>query len=150
MDVDNTQMTEWVEKLEKLASEDKEQIFDATLTDVGRRFLAKVKMRTPVSPGGGQLRRGWSEGNTKTEHSGSTYSITITNPVEYAEYVEYGHRQHVGQFVPGLGEDGKGRRLVKPWVEGQFFTTRTSEEMRPDFEQIIQKRLNKWLEGEME
>lgn len=42
--------------------------------------------------------------------------------LDYAPHVEYGHRQNVGQFVPVLK-----RRLVKPYIEGQYFLKRNKD-----------------------
>ena len=51
---------------------------------------------------GGTLRRGWTgekrasaqgyADSLTVNHFGDTYVIEIVNPVEYASYVEYGHR----------------------------------------------------------
>ena len=69
---------------------------------------------------GGTLHRGWTarthdeaaSGGSKmnaTDYanalpiskSGSTYTIEVINPVEYASYVEFGHRKPNGGWVPG-------------------------------------------------
>ena len=33
--------------------------------------------------------------------SGNAYTVEVINPVEYASYVEYGHRTTKGGWVPG-------------------------------------------------
>ena len=92
--------------------------------ELAARLLAKVIKRTPVgqypkSSGktGGTLRRGWTgaknqsasayAGNLKVNHYGGVYVIEIINPVEYASYVEFGHRTRGGAG----------------WVEGKFMLT---------------------------
>lgn len=45
---------------------------------------------------------------------GNTFTVGVSNNLEYAEDYEYGHRQEVGKFVPALG-----KRLKKSFVKGQ-------------------------------
>lgn len=45
---------------------------------------------------------------------GNTFTVGVSNNLEYAEDYEYGHRQEAGRFVPALG-----KRLKKPFVKGQ-------------------------------
>lgn len=70
------------------------------------RCMLKTKMRTPVDTG--LLRNSWQLSNV-FKKSNSEYYIVLFNPVLYASYVEYGHRQEVGRFVPQIG-----KRLKSP------------------------------------
>ena len=105
-----------LEELEKGKARDK--FFEDCAKEMAARLLSLVKPKTPVgvyddpSRKGGTLRRGWTGGkNTdaeafakslEIEKSGKTYTITVENNVEYAPYVEYGHRTRGGKgFVPG-------------------------------------------------
>lgn len=124
--------------------------------ELAARLLAKVIKRTPVgqypaSSGkkGGTLRRGWtsqkgqgSDGlNTrgasqfvdtlKVHHYGDTYVIEIVNPVEYASYVEFGHRtvNHKG------------------WVEGKFMMTISEQEIQKIAPKVLENKLKKFLGG---
>lgn len=45
---------------------------------------------------------------------GNTFTVGVSNNLEYAEHYEYGHRQEVGKFVPAIG-----KRLKKSFVKGQ-------------------------------
>ncbi len=45
---------------------------------------------------------------------GNTFTVGVSNNLEYAEDYEYGHRQEVGKFVPAIG-----KRLKKSFVKGQ-------------------------------
>ena len=36
---------------------------------------------------------------------GDTYKVEIVNPVHYASYVEYGHRQEPGRYVAAIGKN---------------------------------------------
>ena len=103
---------------------------------------------------GGTLRRGWTGGkdinaseikgyanSLNVQHIGGNYNITITNPVEYASYVEYGHRQTPGRYVPQLG-----RRLKKGWIEGKFMLTDSEDELRREAPKALENKLKKKLE----
>lgn len=88
---------------------------------------------------GGTLKRGWTAGvdqdavsfvnQLSVTHTGNEFHIEIINPVEYASYVEYGHRT----------------RNHKGWVEGQFFLTIPEEEIRQAAPAILERKLQKFL-----
>ena len=88
---------------------------------------------------GGTLRRGWRADIRK---SGSNYIAVISNAVPYAIYVEYGHRQTPGRYVPALG-----KRLVKSWVPGKFMLTISEQELQQIAPQIIKGVYDKFLGG---
>ena len=99
---------------------------------------------------GGTLRRGWTGGKKvkaedyaqelKVHHIGNNYVIEIVNPVEYASYVEYGHRQTPGRYVPALG-----KQLVQGWVKGKFMLTVSEEEIQRDAPRVLENKLKKKL-----
>ena len=60
--------------------------------------------------------------------------------VAYAPYVEYGHRQTPGRYVPAIG-----KRLVKSWVEGQHFLKISEDELQGIAPQILQTLLDNFL-----
>lgn len=64
-------------------------------------------------------------------HFGDTYVIEVINPVEYASYVEFGHRT--------AGGNG--------WVEGRHMLTISEEEIKRDASGILEAKLKKWLAG---
>lgn len=111
--------------------------------ELAARLLAKVIKRTPVgvytNRVGGTLRRGWTANksqaasayvnNLKVNHFGDQFVIEIVNPVEYASYVEYGHRT----------------RNHKGWVEGKFMLTISSQELQQATPGILEKKLQKKL-----
>lgn len=107
---------------------------------------------------GGTLRRGWTantqeeaaSGNgqptageiteyangLKISYTGGIYTIEIVNPVEYASYVEYGHRQQKGRFVPAIG-----KKLVRSWSAGKLMLTISEKEIQSSAPRILEKRL---------
>ena len=135
--------------LEKLNQEQVDLFIDACAKELAARRLAKVIKRTPVgdypnSSGkkGGTLRRGWTGGKTQSavayadsltiHHFGDAYVIEIVNPVEYASYVEFGHRT----------SNHKG------WVNGRFMLTISEQEIQQAAPAIIEKKLMKQM-GEL-
>lgn len=135
--------------MEKLNQEQVDLFIDACAKELAARLLAKVIKRTPVgdypnSSGkkGGTLRRGWTGGKNSSavayadsltiHHFGDAYVIEIINPVEYASYVEFGHRtaNHKG------------------WVNGRFMLTISEQEIQQAAPAIIEKKLMKQM-GEL-
>ena len=141
--VDFSELKDFVKRVEKEFSEDKVQKFvEACAKELAARLLTKVIKRTPVgvykNRVGGTLRRGWTaeEQQDVTAYvkslnviqNGDTYTIEIVNPVEYAPYVEFGHRTVNGG-----------------WVEGLFMLTISEQEIREAAPKILEKKLQKEL-----
>lgn len=130
----------------------------------GEKYLRRVKSSTGKM--GGTLRRGWTsktheeaeKGNgtpdatmaaqyaqsLKINHNGNNLVIEIVNPVEYASYVEYGHRQTPGRYVPAIG-----KRLKQGWVAGKFMLTISEQEVQEIAPNVLQAKITKFLKGVM-
>lgn len=91
---------------------------------------------TPVD--NGTLRRGWIVGDIIKQ--GDIYKIEIINPTEYASYVEYGHRQESGRYVPAIG-----KTLKKGWVPGQFFMQKSIQEVENLTPKTLEDEIKKYL-----
>ena len=135
--VDFKGLEKFAEKLNKLNQEQINQFSEAAIKELAARLLRKVKFRTPVgeypnSTGkkGGTLRRGWTIGEVVKTDEG--YTIEVINPIEYASYVEFGHRT----------------RNHKGWVEGRFMLTVSEQELEADAPRILENKLNKFM-GEL-
>ena len=111
---------------------------------------------------GGALRRGWTAetheeavagsgeptasdildfaNNIEVVEQGQSFWVTIKNPVFYASFVEYGHRQQAGRYVPQLG-----KRLKASWVNGQFMLKISADELKANAPAIIERKLRQWL-----
>ena len=134
-----------LEELEKGKARDK--FFEDCAKELAARLLSLVIPKTPVgvyddpSRKGGTLRRGWTGGkNTdaeafakslEIEKSGNTYTITVENNVEYAPYVEYGHRTRGG----------------KGFVQGKHMLETSEQELKALSPKILQDKLEKFLKG---
>lgn len=102
-----------------------------------RTFLSKngaIKQKYWAGYQGGTLRRGWTVGDI--QKMGGSYEIEIINPTEYASYVEYGHRQTPGRYIPALG-----KRAKKAWVPGKFMLTISEKEIKNLAPKLIEKKL---------
>lgn len=150
---DFRQLKRLQEKLNRLQVNDIDKFCEECAKELAARLLAKVIKRTPVGqyPGtgknGGTLRRGWTaateaeaqgKGRTNVKSyaeslqitkTGNVYQIEIINPVNYASYLEFGHRtrNHAG------------------WVNGIFMLTISEQELESQSSQILERKLQKYL-----
>ncbi|MCK1998921.1 HK97 gp10 family phage protein [Psychrobacillus psychrodurans] len=145
---DFRQLKRLQKKMEKLQSGDFDKFCEEAAKELSARLLGKVIRRTPVDDG--VLRRGWTVqtesqaqagGNPKNVKAyaeslivtkvGNTYEIEVINPVNYASYVEFGHRtaNHAG------------------WVNGRFMLTISEQELDAQAPKILEKKLMKFLGG---
>ena len=144
-------------QLNKIQAGDVDDFVESCAKELAARLLSKVIKRTPVgdypkSSGkkGGTLRRGWtsqqsgsgSEGmktsgaagyvdSLKINHYGGFLVIEIVNPVEYASYVEFGHRT----------ADHEG------WVQGRFMLTISEQEIQEIAPKVLEAKIKKYLAG---
>ncbi len=155
---DFSELRKYADKLEKLTDADINDLCVKCSRQLAARLLALVIPRTPVgnypaSSGkkGGTLRRGWTSStqnraqaandigdaavkaatwakNLRVHKSGNLYTIEIKNPVEYASYVEFGHRTVSGG-----------------WVDGKYMLTISEERLKQISPAVLQRMINKKL-----
>lgn len=136
--VDTTEIERWKRQINSLSGVAKEQFFTDCLNELANRFLALVVPRTPAKSG--VLRKGWINGMGSPTSSGTTHQIIVTNDTPYASYVEYGHRQEPGRYVPAIG-----KRLVASWVNGQHFQQGAEDDLSKVAPGVVQGKLNMYL-----
>lgn len=148
-----SEMKKLQEQLNRIRQDNVQAFVDACAKELAARLLSKVIKRTPVGnyprgtgKKGGTLRRGWTAQNSssdgvhtnsaaqyadslKINHFGNMVVIEIVNPVEYAPYVEYGHRtaNHRG------------------WVQGKFMLTISEDEIREIAPKVLESRIKKFM-----
>jgi hypothetical protein len=152
--VDFSRLRRLQKKMEKLSRADFDKFCEDAAKELAARLLAKVIKRTPVgqykgqSKTGGTLKRGWtakthqeaesSKGNKNAKayadslqvtKRGNIYELHVINPVEYAQYVEFGHRT----------------RNHQGWVPGQFMMTIAADQVQQQAPQIVENKLNRLL-----
>nr|DAX98044.1 MAG TPA: type I neck protein [Caudoviricetes sp.] len=121
-----------IEEMEK----ENEQLMIDTIKELAARLLRKVIKRTPSDTG--NLRKNWTVSDVRK--NGENYEIEVSNSAEYASYVEFGHRQTPGRFVPAIG-----KRLKKSWVKGKFMLTISESELQKQAPAVIEKKITEWL-----
>ena len=108
------------------------------MADEGLSWRDDVRDNTPVDTG--DLRRSWTL--TGPDKKGLKFEMDLANPLEYVAFVEYGHRQEPGRFVPAIG-----KRLVADYVPGSYMlrdgTRRLEETLKP----AVQKEVRKAIES---
>ena len=124
------------QKLLQEMKAEEERFMTETIKELAARLLRKVIKRTPVREG--LLRRNWTVSDVRK--NGGNYEIEVSNSTEYASYVEYGHRQTPGRYVPAIG-----KRLKKSWVKGKFMLTISEEELRKEAPAVIKRKISEWL-----
>lgn len=97
-----------------------------------------VSFRTSYKKRGGSLRKGWTIGNIVND--GKTYTVEIINPVEYAWYVENGHRTVGNNFTRDEASAFK-----VGWVEGKFMFKIAKEEIEKEIPKILDRKLKKFF-----
>ena len=155
--VNYAELEKFRDNVEKsLGAEQIDAFIESCAKELAARLLAKVIKRTivgvyPEETGkkGGTLRRGWTSktheeaangtgkgepasqyaNSLKVHHFDKHYVIEVINPVEYASYVEFGHRT----------------RNHKGWVEGKFMLTISEQEIRSDAPRVLENKLKKKL-----
>ena len=158
---DFRQLEQLKQQMEQLSEQEFQRFWTLVSKELAARLLRLVIPNTPTGtyPAdsgkvGGTLNRGWTGRKDveptmyamklPVERIVNGYIITIINPVHYASYVEYGHRQTPGRFVPALG-----KRLKKGWVEGKFMLTNAEATLEQNLPKIIEKKIKKFLEDKL-
>ena len=140
------------ERLDKLSKKDFDAFCLAMAKEMGEALRRKVIHRTPVVYG--TLRGAWALLPPKRAAGG--YEIELVNNLQYASYVEYGHRQQPGRFVPGEWKDDHfeydpnaegGIVLKDTWVKGRFMLTISAEELWAQAPKVLEKKLYQFLKG---
>ena len=152
---DFSQLKKLADRLDKLEAGDLDAFTESVAKELGARLLRMVVKRTPkgekpqwVDPDilqkywsgyvGGTLIKAWKV--LPVEKQGNDYIVTIVNNTEYVSYVEYGHRQRPGRYVPALG-----KRLKESWVPGRFMLRLSLEDLEKNTPKWVEKKLERFL-----
>ncbi len=111
--VDDAEFQAWASRVKgKINSGQLKEEIGQSAKRVGVQAIKTLKNNTPVDTG--TLREAWTVEGPSV--SGGGWVVKVSNPTEYASYVEKGHRQTPGRYVPAIG-----KRLKASWIPGQFF-----------------------------
>ena len=160
--VEFKELLELQERINKMLNFDRKKFCEDCAKEIAQRLYRSVVKRTPTGQYepmvyelkdgstltynegklGGTLKKSWAV--TNVTRQGDTYLIEVINPVEYASYVEFGHRQEEGRFVPQIG-----KTLTSNWAEGKFMLTISEKEIQSITPALMEKRLQEKLEEMM-
>ncbi|MBH9985203.1 HK97-gp10 family putative phage morphogenesis protein [Lactobacillus sp. M0390] len=104
-----------------------------SVKNVGETYKRNAESRTPVQSG--ELRRSWQLKGPF--FSGTDISVELRNSKNYASFVENGHRQTPGRYVPAIG-----KKLKASWVPGQHFLQKATDETKGQVPQLLTPVMN--------
>ena len=112
-----------------------------SVKNVGETYKRNAEANTPVKTG--DLRRSWQLKGPI--FAGADISIELRNSKNYASFVENGHRQTPGRYVPAIG-----KRLKASWVPGQHFLQKATKQTSNQIPQLITPVMDNILRRLME
>ncbi len=119
-------------------------------TPVGPRsvkFMSKGKIKTKRFDSE-KTRQSWGVGRYSI--NGNTGKIEVYNTSSYASFLNDGHRQEVGRFLPWIGEEvggvRMGAKLKTPWVDGQYMHEKAERLVNKKSRRIMELAFKKWIE----
>lgn len=121
---DFSELKKFAKHLEKQEIKAKAMI-ERCINDLGAEVLARAKLRTPVDTG--NLEKAWTISSIK--RVGNYYKVIVSNNLEYAAYVEYGHRT----------------ANHKKWVPGKFMLTISAKEVDKLTPAVLERRVKRFL-----
>lgn len=131
MKVGFTQLVQFQKRMQKLDEKIKNDVCKKVANGLAAKLLKQTKEKTPVGQYpkgtgkvGGTLKRGWKTKGVKLPNG---YKATVFNQVEYAPYVEFGHRI--------VNKNGK----TVGFVQGRHMLTKSTEEIARIADDYAQK-----------
>lgn len=102
----------------------------------------KKQKRYLVMTASEHMRRSW--GADEVKQTGHEYAVKVYNSASYASYVNDGHRQQPGRFVPAIG-----KRLVKSWVDGKFMAEAAEKKTKRQSKRLLSQIIVQYLTRRM-
>ena len=142
--IDLSGFDELLRKTQEL--QDNVSTLNKTITDdLAQLYLAEAIANTPVgetktSPDGKyrsvseHMRRSWEAERINDS------TVKVQNSASYASYVNDGHRQQPGRFIPVLG-----KRLTKSFVKGLHMQEKAEVATRRTSDKIMKNALDDYL-----
>ena len=128
-DFDNSQFEEFAKHVNaEISGGQLKNEVRKSVKNVGEAYKRNAEARTPVKTG--DLRRSWQL--IGPIFSGADILIELRNSKNYASFVENGHRQTPGRYVPTIG-----KKLKASWVPGQHFLQKATKQTSNQIPQLI-------------
>lgn len=135
------------------------QACELATKEIAARLHKMLITNTPVDFG--TLQAFWQTGENYSymaKRVSNGFEVTLFNRALYALWVNDGHKQRPGRFIPGYWEGthfrydrnaNGGMRLKKPWVKGRFFVEISIVQLigTKQIENIVYKQLQKWWDS---
>lgn len=109
------------------------------LTDSADNIVNNTKKRTNRITG--KLQDSWQHDEVKVNQEGN-FSVEIGSDCEYAKFVEEGHRQTPGRFVPAIG-----KKLKADFVKGRHMLGDSITEEEDNLNKNIDELLKDVFKG---
>ena len=133
-DFDNSQFEEFAKHVNaEISGGQLKNEVKKSVKNVGETYKRNAESRTPVKSG--ELRRSWQLKGPF--FIGSDITVELRNSKNYASFVENGHRQTPGRYVPAIG-----KKLKASWVPGQHFLQKATDETRGQVPQLLTPVMN--------
>lgn len=125
--------------------------------DLSQALLRRIKSHTPTLDY--DLIHAWDKNKFLVTEVATGFEVLLVNEMFYANWVNDGHRQKPGRFVPGYWQGRRrfiyvpgypgGMVLKQSWVEGKFFVEKgiLSLASVTEIDAIIMNELQKWWDS---
>lgn len=136
-DFDNSQFEEFAKHVNaEISGGQLKNEVKNSVRNVGETYKRNAESRTPVQSG--DLRRSWQLKGPF--FAGSDITVELRNSKNYASFVENGHRQTPGRYVPAIG-----KKLKASWVPGQHFLQKATDETKGQLPQLLTPAMDEIL-----
>ena len=125
--------------------------------EIAHELLRRIKKYTPVGDTWALI-NGWNKNDFTVVEVTNGFEVCLVNSTEYATWVNDGHKQKPGRFIPGhfiggrfyYDRTAKGGMVLKaPFVKGRFFVEKGIIDLDSSvvIESIIEQHLQKWWDS---
>lgn len=149
--VDFSGFAELQKRIEELNGVQMQAAKQQSVKEMVAVYLAEAKRATPtrgvqtverngvtITTNSEHMKRSWNAG--AVEQNGREYKVKVFNTASYASYVNDGHRQQPGRYVPILG-----KRLVKNWVDGLNMAEKAEKKTERQSKDILCRNIDRVL-----
>lgn len=149
--IDFSGFAELQKRIEELNGVQMQAAKQQSVKEMAAVYLAEAKRATPtrgvqtverngvtITTNSEHMKRSWNAG--AVEQNGREYKVKVFNTASYASYVNDGHRQQPGRYVPILG-----KRLVDNWVDGLNMAEKAEKETERQSKNILRRNINRVL-----
>lgn len=126
------QLQAFQERVKSLSGKEADTLMKQCVDGLTVAFVRGVKQKTPVDTGA--LRGEWDfAAKAPITETQVGFQRVVTNGLEYASYVEHGHRTRGG----------------KGWVEGRHMARDTATEVNAKADQFVELKVNKFFANKL-